>query len=284
MTKISIIGSAGFIGKNLFSRLKSRYDVSGVDIRGSPTTTHLLGKLNNEARKIFDLTNPDVIIDCKKLPKSVDYYEENREEAAETDLRGTEIIAEWADDNKKKMIYISSDYVYPGETNGYDENSEVMPVNYYGKLRVESEKIVSRLEKHVILRPTVVFGYDINGMNFLMQIASSKEKKKIPYDQISNPTDVRVLADYISLVLKDDVRGLYVATGPETIGRYDFALRIAKHFGVSESLLESISTGELHQAARRPLNNGTNSSRIRNVLNYQCPSIEHSLRRIAKNG
>jgi dTDP-4-dehydrorhamnose reductase len=170
MKKVCIIGSAGFVGKNLFKALSDNYSVFGMDIKESETTTHTIERIDSSTKSFLNSINPDILIDCKKLPKSVDYYELNRDEAINTDLIGTIVLKDWADAKKKKMIYVSSDYVYPGETNDYDEKSEVNPVNFYGQLRVKSESIVSDLANHVILRPTVIFGYDPGGMNFLMQM------------------------------------------------------------------------------------------------------------------
>ncbi len=279
--KILITGSAGFVGKNLFSSLNKNYEVYGISRRASTTTTHQADITSLKIFEILDIINPNIIMHCAAL-SNVDFCEEHRAEAIMTNIIGTHNIVSWAAMHHAKIIYISSDYVYAGETDGYNEESETKPVNFYGEIKLISEKLVSEISGSVILRPTVVFGYDIGGNNFLMQMLSLKEKRKIPRDQWSNPTDVRILCDYVREAIIKNIEGTYVATGPETLDRYSFALLIADVFGINKELLQPVVTETLHQKAKRPLHNGTDSSRIRSLISYSCPSVRTSLEDIKK--
>ncbi len=277
--KILITGSAGFVGKFLFNYLKSENQVYGISRRSSDTTTHPFDISNQDISKILNEIALDVIIHSAALT-NVDYCEEHQDEAEKTNVFGTENLVKWCKVNDKKMIYISTDYVYAGETNNYDEDSETNPVNYYGKTKLEAENLVKTLHNWAILRPTVIFGYDKLGTNFLMQMLNIKEPKKICDDQISNPTDVNVLCEYVKRVIEKDVKGIFVATGPETLDRYEFAMLIADVFGLDKNLILKVKTSDLNQKGKRPLNNGTNSSKIRKILGYNCPTLKESLEKI----
>ncbi len=283
--RIAVIGSSGFVGKNLVERFREswkKYDVYGISTKDSDTTRVTGDIRNKEIKNLLDNINPNIVIHSAKLRGGVDYYENHREEAEKVEIDGTRNLAEWAKKNNKKFILLSTDYVYEGKTNNYDEESETKPVNFYGEMKLKTEEIVKdNLENYVILRPTVIFGYVLGDTNFLMQVVlNTKERRKIPYDQISNPTDINVLMDYTEKFIERDIRGLFVATGPETINRYDFTMQIADVFNLDKSLFEPVRTKELGQIANRPLNNGTNSLKIRNYLNYKCPSLHESLIRI----
>ncbi len=273
---ILVTGSAGFLGKNIFNDLKDLHNITGISRRKSETTTHSFDITQPEITKILDEINPEVIIHVAALT-AVDYCESHKEEAQNTNITGTENLVRWCKKNNRKMIYISTDYVYPGLSNDYSEDSEPGPINVYGQTKLEAEKLVKTLKNWVILRATVIFGYDSGGNNFLMQILSLKEKRRIPLDQISNPTDVKVLCEYINKIIDLNLNGLFVATGPETMNRYEFALLIAQIFNLDKKLLEGISTAELNQLAKRPLKNGTNSIKIRKLLEYKVPSVRESL-------
>ncbi len=276
MVRILITGSAGFLGKNLFSYLKSKHTLYGISRRLSETTTHQVDLTSPNIENVIDIINPEIIIHTAALT-SVDYCENYPEEAHKFNVLATEKIVNWCKKNNKKIIYISTDYVYPGTSNHYNENSETGSINIYGKTKLEAELLIQSLTNWCILRPTVIFGYDLGGNNFLMQILSLTEKRKIPFDQISNPTDVKVLCEYIGRIIDSNISGLYVATGIDQLNRYDFALLITKIFGLDKNLLEKTSTSSLNQSAKRPLNNGTDSSRLRDILKYKCPTIEESL-------
>lgn len=277
--KILITGSAGFVGKELFNYLKKEHEVYGISRRSSETTTHQydITKKDDIMHQLNSI-NPDVIVHSAALT-NVDFCEEHREEAWAANVKGTFNLAKWSFFNKKKIVYISTDYVYAGETNNYSEESETKPVNFYGETKLAAEKIISILPVHLklILRPTVIFGYDSGGSNFFMQMVSLKNQRIIVKDQISNPTDVLVLCEYIKRAIEKNISGTYVATGPETLDRYQFASLIADVFGIDKNLLQGGSTSDLGQLAKRPLNNGTNSSKLRYVLDYKCPSLRESL-------
>lgn len=280
MVKILITGSAGFVGKNCFELLKDKYEVCGVSKEESKYSTHRLDLTEKEKLvEVLDKENPDVIIHCAALT-NVDYNENNREETHKNNVTATKNLVDWAKLNSKKIVFISSDYVYSGETGNYNEESDVGPLNYYGITKLEGEKLVSELNNYAILRTTVVFGYDVGGMNFLMQLLRQKEKRNIPIDQINNATDVKVLANYVSGVIEKDLKGIFVATGPEPMGRYEFTKMICKIFDLNLNLFKGVETSELNSVAKRPLNNSTSSIKIREALNYEVPSLEQSLRLI----
>lgn len=280
--KIAITGSAGFLGKNLFRDLSERHEVYGISRRQSPTTTHRQDIIEESVREVLSSINPDVIVHAAALTW-VDYCEKNREEAERANVLGTNNLVNWVEDYGRKIVFISTDAVYPGETNDYNERSETRPVNFYGETKFQGERLVSMLEGFLILRTTFIFGYEENGKNFLMQLLNEKGEKKIPYDQVSNPTDVAVLCDYVRGCVERDALGLFVATGPEIMDRREFTKKAVDIFGLDERKFQYVSTAELGQVAKRPLNNGTDSSEIRKLLDYQAPGVEESLRRIKES-
>lgn len=279
--KIIITGSAGFVGKYIFNSLKNKHEIYGISRRQSSTTTHSHDITRESISEVLDEISPDIIIHTAALT-SVDYCENHHEETYAANVTGTKNLVQWAHNKKIKFIFISTDAVYAGdaETKPYDEYSSTNPVNYYGETKLEAEKIVSELPNSAILRPTFIFGYDIGGMNFLMQLLTAKTLKKIPYDQISNPTDVEVLVDYVKGVIEKNLSGIFIATGAETMNKMEFTKKAIKIFNLDEKLFQSVSTIELGQNAKRPMNNATNSSKIRNLLNYSCFTVEDSLKKI----
>lgn len=283
--KYLVIGSSGFVGKNLFRKfLTEGKKTYGISKHESNTTTDRVDICDKyELVESLNKINPDIIINCSKLRGGLEYYDSNKNEAEKFHLGGIQNIADWCFKKKCKLISMSTDYVYPGHTNKYDENSAEKPLNFYGKMMLESEKRILGVPGSAVLRPTVIFGYDEGGVNFLMQVLTSKGIIEVPSDQISNPTDIKVLEKYVSGVLDNDLEGIYVATGIEQISRYDFAKKICKVFEKNEGNIRSIKTKNLENKVKRPLLNGTNSHKIRSLIKYKGPSITESLLNIKKN-
>ena len=274
--KILITGSAGFVGKNLFYKLKDNYEVFGISRRQSDTTTHSVDLTSDKIISVLNKINPDIVVHCAAL-SNVDYCEEHKKEAELQNVKSTSHLASWTKKNNKKLIFISTDYVYGGEESDYDEESNTSPVNLYGKTKLDAENMVRRLDNFAILRTSTVFGYDKGSKNFLMQLLFTTSPRKIPIDQISNPTNVDILIEYIKKIIEKNVKGIFVATGPESMSRLEFANLIAEIFKLDKKLLIAAKTNELGQIARRPLNNGTNSQKIRAILSLKVPGVRESL-------
>lgn len=275
--KILITGSAGFVGKNLFNYLKKEHEVYGISRRSGETTTHHCDITKHDAlTQILNSINPDIIIHTAAMT-NVDYCQEHKDETWATNVQGTLNLVKWTFLNRKKIIYFSTDYVYAGERGNYTEESETRPVNFYGETKLAAEKITAILPDFLILRPTVIFGYEPGGLNFMMQMVNLKNNRIIVKDQISNPTDVLILCEYVKRSIEKKLTGIFVATGPETVDRFEFASIIADVFGINKGLLQRGKTSDLGQKALRPLNNGTNSQKLRSILDYKCPSIRESL-------
>ncbi len=277
--KILITGSAGFVGKYLFMRLQHNHQVFGISRRASVTTTHPMDITSENLSHVLDEIKPDIIIHAAALT-NVDYCETHQEETWKMNVDGTKNIVSWASQHAVKCIYISTYYVYAGKEKVYTEASETLPVNFYGHTKLVAERLVSSLPDYTILRPASIFGYDPGGKNFLMQILSTQAPRKVVDDQISNHMDIEVLCDYVEGVIKKNIHGIYNIAGPTPANRFDFTLLIAEIFGLNKELFERISTAELRQIALRPLSNATDSSKLRTLLDYDCPKIEESLLRI----
>lgn len=88
---------------------------------------------------------PDVVIHCAAIG-DIRKCEENKQLAYKSNYIATKNIASACADNNSRMIYISSDQVYNAFTD--EEISELTPTdpnNYYGELKVMSEKDVQNI-------------------------------------------------------------------------------------------------------------------------------------------
>lgn len=65
--------------------------------------------------------------------------EKKRKEAIATNVRGTENMATVCHMYGGRFVYISTDYVYPGETGNYSEEDVTRPVNFYAMTKLMGE-------------------------------------------------------------------------------------------------------------------------------------------------
>ena len=225
-------------------------------------------------KKVLEEYKPAVIINCSAYT-NVDKSEENKNLAHSINVVGLENLIKQSDKNTK-IIHISSDYIFDGESGPYDEDSLPSPVNYYGKTKHEADNIlVSSVRKSLIFRISSLFSFSYHD-NFFNWVYSSLKNNisiNIVDDQISNPTFVNSLVDIINKSILLDLTGIYNYGSNDFISRYDFALFIADYFNFNNSLITPIKTHELQQVAKRPLKTGLICDNIQKTLDIELETI-----------
>ena len=138
--RILITGSNGFVGKNIYNQLIAFYDVLGVSDNESEYTDRIMDVTNKEmVNKILDEINPEQIIHCAYYPH-VEGCEVNPEKAHKINIEGTKNIIEWCKKNSKKLIFLSTDYVYSINGNFLNkEDSSIGALNVYTQNKIDNE-------------------------------------------------------------------------------------------------------------------------------------------------
>ena len=194
--KILLVGGAGFIGHNLALTLKSRghepivVDSLSVNNLLSFTDNEIKNKnlyskilnnrielLNNnninfnviDARdynlisKIYEDINPDIIIHLAAVSHA-NKSNKSPHSTFDNSLRTLENTLDFAKNDKKHVIYLSSSMVY-GEFNGksVDEETICNPIGIYGTLKYAGELIVKAYNQvfqtpYTIIRPSALYG------------------------------------------------------------------------------------------------------------------------------
>ena len=267
--KILVIGGSSLLGYKILTNtnnfeLFGSYNKNSINFKNIETIKIDVTNENN-CEDILRL-KPDIIINTAAIT-NVDYCERFEKNAFDVNVTGTKNIANIAKKLRSKLIHISTDAVFSGDKKFYIEKDEPNPINIYGKTKLESEKIVSKVEGSIILRPSVIFGWipseyiktndeSRKTMNFglwVLDQLNKNNKISIVNDQFSTPTLADNLAENIIEVIKNDLTGIFHLSGLSCISRLDFSKKIAKSFGYSENLITSISSKDFKQLAPRTL-------------------------------
>lgn len=270
--KILIIGGSGLLGcKTAKLAVKLNHDVfityllRPMKIEGS--TAFKLDKCERDSVfSLFEKVKPEVVIDTAAL-HNVNYCEAHKDEAWKVNVEGTRNVAEACKKINGKMIFISTDYVFDGKKGFYNENDEPNPLNYYGKTKLEAEKILRSLElEYLIARTSVIYGWnpsEISGlksssgksMNFViwtLKKLRNKEPVQIVTDQFSSPTLADNLAEVLLVMASSNKSGVYHTAGKSCLNRYEFALKIAEIFNLDKNLIKPTTSDVFKQVAERP--------------------------------
>jgi dTDP-4-dehydrorhamnose reductase len=74
------------------------------------------------------------------------------EEYIRSNIIGTAHVVLYAMRQGARLVYISTDYVYPAERGGYTEESVLLPVNRYAKSKLGGELAVQLYDNSLIIR------------------------------------------------------------------------------------------------------------------------------------
>ena len=280
-----IIGASGFVGNEIFNQLKAE----GKPLKGTYNSNIKpeLYKLNmvsqEEVKLAFKKFKPRNIYMPAFIP-GVDYCESN-DKPNEINQLGVSNVVKACREFNSRLIFYSTDYIFDGVSGPYLETDIPNPINRYGRTKIICENLVKQLPSYLIIRTTVVFGYNPESKNFLMTLTKDLKNqilKRIPNDQIGSPTHVKDLAKFSIELVEENKNGIYNIAGPDLCSRYAFALKIARSFELNENLVKPISTEQLNQPAKRPLKAGLKIDKIRIEINANPSGIDKVLDAIKK--
>ena len=277
-----VIGASGLVGGYLFNSLIE----AGENPMGTflANTTPSAERLNicqqQEVNHFFERFRPEVVF----LPAAlthVDYCEKNPAAAYEVNVMGVKNIADACGASGAYLIYFSSDYIFDGTSGPYDEQAVANPLSVYGQQKLIAEHYITlTLRQSLIVRTTVVYGWEQQGKNFVYRLVKSLQEGravKVPIDQVGTPTYALELAQNAMKLSNMKQMGIINIAGSDCINRYEFALEIAKIFNIPQSLIQPVKTEELNQAAKRPLLAGLKTEKAAALLQTSFSSSAQGL-------
>jgi dTDP-4-dehydrorhamnose reductase len=280
-----VIGAPGQVGKALTHALQAR----GHETLGTYRTRPLPGmrKLDvssdEEVRTVIAETRPELVFLTAALT-AVDYCEDHPDEAYCSNVEGPRSVARAAANVGATLIHFSTEYVFDGTAGPYAETDPISPQGVYAQSKAEGEQAVREaLDRHLILRTTVVFNWDADSRNFAMQVwerLSKGERMRVPSDQVGNPTLAEFLAEASVELVERGIRGETVnVVGRDRVPRTEFAIGLADRLGLDASLIDPVTTAELQQVAPRPLDAGLRTDKLASLLGRPAPTLDESIAR-----
>ena len=208
-------------------------------------------------RDVITTLSPKVIINCAAWT-DVDGAENEEFSASRVNSDGAENIARATKECGAKLIHISTDYVFSGQSeNPWEVDGEINPQSAYGRTKAQGEKrvLAEYSENSTIVRTAWL--YSPWGKNFAKTMTKlaikSEDQVRVVNDQVGQPTSAIDLAkQLVDLGLSDSPAGIYHGTNSGQATWYEFAQDIFKLAGADVGRVIPVSSSEYPRPAKRP--------------------------------
>lgn len=103
-------------------------------------------------KKYLKKVKPKILIHIAGLSRPMRIHENNISKSIDLNIIGTANIVKICSKLNIKLIYFSTNYVYPGLSGNYKENSPLLPINNYAWSKLGGEASVQLYKNSLILR------------------------------------------------------------------------------------------------------------------------------------
>jgi len=239
-----------------------------------------------QIKAVLENERPDIIINAGAYT-AVDKAESEETLCNAINNEAVGVMAAWCYKNDAKIIHISTDYVFNGQSEvPLKETDPTDPINVYGKTkRLGEEALEASGAAFVIIRTAWV--YSVYGANFvktMMRLMNERDTLGIVSDQVGAPTYARDLAWVIMDILNapEFVQGIYHYSNSGRISWYEFAVAI-KEYEQLDCILNAINSDAFPTPARRPSFSLLDTRKIKNTYHIEIPFWKDSLKEMLQH-
>ena len=230
----------------------------------------------------------DIIINCAAYT-AVDKAEQEVELANQINHLAVKQLASIANKQQAKLIHISTDYVFDGESDKpYTETDTPNPINVYGKTKLAGEKTLQAVMpmNAIIIRTSWLYSeYGNNFVSTMLRLGEERGEISVVNDQIGSPTYATDLAKIILHIIKTkefkemgQVAQIYHYSNKGKCSWHEFAKEIFKIVEVS-CKVNPIATQQYPTPANRPMNTIMSTDKIIQKFNINIIPWQESLAR-----
>lgn len=171
-------------------------------------------------------------------------------------VTATEHLVAICQKTHKRLLYISTDYVFDGKKDVYTEADALNPLGWYAKTKAEGEnRVMSLGQSALIVRTANPYGAGATGkkdfVHKILERLGSGLEVVAPADQQLVPTFVDDIAGAIELLVGGNHSGIYHIVGGSVENPYKAAQIIADTFGLPKTLVKA-TTFEKYFQGRAP--------------------------------
>lgn len=257
MKKVLVFGGSGLVGSRFVKLNTDQFDISAPQSQ----EVDILNK--DQVTKLIQDFNPDIVINFAAFTnvENAENQKGDREGICFLiNAIGAKNVASVCGQFEKKLIHISTEYVFDGTKadSPYTEDDKPNPINWYGATKLFGEEFVLESGCLVaIVRISMPFSdfyqekKDI--ARFFLEQLKNKTQVTAVEDQRITPTYVDYIADALKILIEEGSSGIYHISSTDSVTPVEFVKTIAEVFKLDYSLISGISLDEYNEGKKAKL-------------------------------
>lgn len=210
--------------------------------------------------------------------------ERNPESAHISNVRFTEMLADYAALVGAHLTTISTDLVFDGTKaplQGLAEEHTPRPLSVYSQTKLSAENVTLRSSVNTVVRVALLYGHSSSQSLGVLGWMERAFKEGTPLtlfsDEYRTPIHVMDAASAILEISKRSLPGIWHCGGPARVSRVEFGTLVAESLGYDPSLIRPTSRLTISTGPARPEDVSLNSERLWTTLGWRPRGVAEAL-------
>ncbi len=232
MLKIAMTGGDGLVGSRIVELLNQDFQFTNFSQAKMDITD------KGRVEKALEDADFDLFLHLAAYT-NVQGAETNSDLAMKINRDGTKNVYDAVTQKGKKLIYISTDFVFDGETPPYYEDSTPNPQGAYAKSKLEGEKVVANgaMIVRIAYPYRAAFETKKDFVRTFKYLLEQGKHLNMVTDSMMTPTFIDDIAYGLKHLMKNYSPEIFHLVGGSSISPYDATVMIAEKFNLDKSLI-----------------------------------------------
>lgn len=290
-SRMLITGASGMLGGTLVKYFAADYEVYATSSQSDLpfAERHLQFDLNSEDYEpLVSWSQPDVIIHSAALTNG-NYCDQNPELALQTNALSLHKLGLSADSNTR-ILYISTDAVFSGETQNSTEKDHAASESVYGKSKELGEFFLElRSQNFTIIRTTIVGVNQLSGRQgfaeWIVNSAKGEERIGLFEDVLFTPISCSSLAHKLSSIIDQNLfvnERVHIGAS-EIYSKYDFGIALLEELGLSTNHVDRGQITSFEDRAKRATDQSLDSSYFEKKTGIKLPGLKETVKQLKED-
>jgi dTDP-4-dehydrorhamnose reductase len=285
--RIVVTGASGQLGSYLVDRLiEGSHEIDAW----TGTTNQASGRIKLRPVELTDRvavlraladSDPDAVIHAAAI-SSAEAARRDRAGSETVNVGATQLLASWAKEHDRRLVYTSTDLVFDGQKSWYKEDDPAHPVLVYGQTKYAAEQFVVAAPRGLVARLSLLYGPSRSRRQGFFDRAVASLRAGSPQaffaDEYRTPLDYSTAANLLIRLTELESTGTIHLGGPERLSRFELMSRAATALDIDPVLVLPNRRADVASSEPRPADVSLDCSRLRRVLtDPACPQVEYAL-------